>query len=769
MFGPMTAYFRFVLRHRLLVSLLLLSVTVLSLFSARRAVVASSLEKMFFGESPAYTEYVERVHLFGTEEVNVFAFETPELLSAEQLEQLERITERLEALEEVDRAYSVLDVQHITSDGSTIQVNTYAEEALADPSQRPGLIAALIDDPLAAGLVVSGDGAFSAVLVEILPDKTRPAEALPALREAIFEAFYAEGLEPTDIRSAGLMITINEAISQTHYSLRTIFPIVIVVLLITVWLMFRRLWPALVSLVVSFLAVVWTAGFAVAVDHEINIMIAMVPAVVLVVGFSDVVHLCSAYLLELGDGLDKEHAIVRSAEDVGKACFFTSVTTFVGFLCLSLIPTPMFRYMGVILGFGVAVALLIAMTLVPILFSWMSEPKPLRRGATSGIHRFLDSVLGQMEKLGTGRPRTVIAVSAAFLALSLVGISQLDIEADFAKRLGDDNKVRVDTRWFEEHFAGTSALDIVIEVPDREGLLDPDRYGQVVEFQNQLNQLPEVERAFSLVDLMDRLYNAYSPDRAVREPYPTSRSALTQLLSLFEGSGKDLDRLVDFNRQTMRITLRLRHDGVRAHSAAGRKAEMLASQILGAGVSVEPSGLTYLLGDWLDEILAGQRRGLALSIVMITIMMFFALASVRAAVISMLPNIFPLLVLGGFLGLFYDYVDSDCMAIALLAVGIGVDDTIHFLVRFRIEVSRGADRSLALQRTYAFAGRAIVMTTVILVAGFFPFALSGYYGTQIMGTLLPICLIVALLADLLLVPALAAIGFIRFDSSQQPG
>ena len=199
----------------------------------------------------------------------------------------------------------------------------------------------------------------------------------------------------------------------------------------------------------------------------------------------------------------------------------------------------------------------------------------------------------------------------------------------------------------------------------------------------------------------------------------------------------------------------------------GREAQALASEVLGEGATIEPSGLIYLLGDWLDEIIDGQRRGLGLSIFVITILMFFALGSVRMALVSMVPNIFPLIVLGGLLGGFFEYVDSDTLAIGMIAIGIGVDDTIHFLVRYRIELARGAGRDQALRRTFAFAGRAIVMTTVILVAGFCPFAMSDYYSTQIMGTLLPLCLIVALLADLLLVPALTAVGIIRFESRRE--
>lgn len=764
----MGAYFRFVLRHRVIVTLVVLGLTALAGWSISRAVVASSLQKLFFGESPAYLAYNERVRAFGTEEVNVFAIEAPDMLAADQQSRLRQLTERLEALPDFSRAITVLDAQHITSHEDNIHIETYADEALADPSRIPELMESLQTDPLAAGLTVSEDGQFTAILLEIIPDPTRPAERVPKIAADVLDIFEEVGIPRSDVHPAGLLVTITAMVEQTTFSLRTIFPVVVIALLLTVWLMFRRLWPAIISSAVSFVAVIWTVGFAVQLDREINIMIAIVPTVILVVGFSDVVHLCSAYLLELGDGANKRQAIVRSAEDVGRACFFTSATTFTGFLCLSLVPTPMFRTMGVILGFGVAVALLIAMTIVPILFSWMKQPKPLREGASSSVHRALDGLLKAMQRFATRRAMTVIVVFGVALILALVGLSRLEIETNFSRRLSEDNPIRQELSWYQEHFEGTTGLDIFIETEQRNGLLDPEVFLRIAQYQDTLTELGQVDTAFSLVDLMRELYEVYNPERAAVEPLPDSREGLSQLLELFgAGGGSDLDRLVDFNRQNMRILLRLNDDGLRACVTVAEQARVEASRILGDRASVIPSGLTFLLGDWLDEIIAGQRKGLLLSLVIITIMMIVALASFRNALWSMLPNVFPLLLLGGVLGGFERFVDSDTLVIALLAIGIGVDDTIHFLVRLRIECKRTDDKTVALERTFAFAGRAIVMTTIILVVGFAPFIMSDYYSTRIIGTLLPLCLIVALLADLLLVPALAKRGFIRFPMGHE--
>jgi predicted RND superfamily exporter protein len=767
----MRAYFRFVLHHRILVGVVFITLTALSLYSVSRAVVASSMNKLFFGESPAYAEYLERLGEFGTEEVNIFAFESPDLLYEEQQARLRRVVERIEGMDNIGRVYSVLDAQRIEGRDGTLYVSNYADDASEDPSRIPELIAALRADPLVGGIVVSNDGGCAAVMFEVDHElqSDMPAERGPEIIHEALEIFEEEGFALSEIHSAGFLSSISEVVDQTYYNLKMIFPFVVIVLLLTVWLLFRRLWPAVVSTLTSLLAVIWTMGFAVQIDREVNVMMAIVPAVIIIVGFSDVVHLCSAYLLELGRGVGKRQAILNSAEDVGKACFYTSLTTFAGFISLSLVPTPMFRSMGVILGFGVAIALLIAMTMAPIIFSLMPEPKPLRKGSTSRIHDWLDTLLEGAERLASKHARTVIAAFALVLALSALGITQLKITADFPKRFAEDSRIRQDLAWFEERYAGTTGLDIYVEVPETDGLFDPVAFGRIAAYQDALTELPTVDNALSLVDLMREIHRELNVGIEGAGPLPATRQAMAQYLLLFEmAGGRDLDRLIDFDRHTMRITLRLNDEDFRANAAVAEEAVELAGPILGGMATVEPSGLAFLLGDWLDEILAGQRNGLTASLLMVTVMMALALRSIRAGMWSMIPNILPLLTLGGVVGGLWDYVDSDTFLIAVIAIGIGVDDTIHFLVRFRIEQARCPDTATAIHNTFDFAGRAIVMTTIILVAGFSPFALSDYFSTWIMGTLLPMCLIVALLADLLLVPALVEVGLIKFKKDSEP-
>jgi predicted RND superfamily exporter protein len=265
-----------------------------------------------------------------------------------------------------------------------------------------------------------------------------------------------------------------------------------------------------------------------------------------------------------------------------------------------------------------------------------------------------------------------------------------------------------------------------------------------------------VDRVGSLIDVLGAAQRALAPEQGA---LPGSRAAVAQYLLLLEmAPAARLETMIDEERRVLRVHARLRDEGFLATHRVGGAALERARQRLGEGARASASGLTYLLGEWLDVIVEGQRNAVGAALFTILVMMVLALRSLRAGLWSMIPNALPLLALIGYVGLAWERVDSDAYIVCLVAIGVGVDDTIHFLVRYRRERRRALEIDAAIEASFAYAGRAIVITSVILVAGFAPLASSGYFTTRIFGTLLPGCLVVALLAVLLLVPALAKLG-----------
>ena len=637
----------------------------------------------------------------------------------------------------------------------------YADEVIDQPDRLSDVHASLMADDMLTGLVVSNDGDHIAVIVELEPDDRRAVERGPLVVDEVLGIFKQAGFESANLHRVGLIATISEVMVQTHFNLTRLFPYVCIVLLIVLYVMFQRFWPVFITLVVALIAVVWTIGFAVLLDRNISIFVAMAPVVILIVTTSDVIHLCSAYMLELGRGKTKEAAIYSSGHDVGTACLMTSATTFVGFVSMSMVPVPAFKQMGLVLGFGVAVALVLAMTLTPILFWLMKQPAPWN-DKVSRSQRLLTRLLSTIQKVVLRKPIIIVCIFAIGLGVSFWGLFYLTIETDFSKRLDENNSIRVDEKFYNREFAGSNFVDVFISTPEPEGLLDPEVFTRVIAFQKTLEQMPEVDSVVSVVDLVETIDRELNAGQSFQSQGALTRQLLAQYLLLFEMSGgEDLDRLVTYEYQTMRMAVRLSDTRVRFSFDFGNRVKQNARDVFGDKAEVHATGLTYLMGMFLDEIINGQRMGLAFAFVSILLLMVIWMKSFRIGLWSMLPNLLPLLVLGGYLGWFYDEVDSDTITIAMIAIGIGVDDTIHFLMRWRYESTRSAGSVEALDRTFHFSGRAIIITTVILTAGFAPFALSDYYSVRIMGTLLPLTLVVALLADLLFVPALVHLGVIK--------
>jgi predicted RND superfamily exporter protein len=758
------AYLQFLLRYRLAVVLVIAAVSVVAAWSASRGVLASSVIKLFFGDNPKYTRYRALADEFGGSDVLVAAYADPALLTAEGLARVGRIAERVSALDFVKSVQSLDRASRVQAEGDELLIEPYRDLVSARGSVDAALRAAMEADPLVSGGLLSRDGEATALLVEITADSERPIEAIPQMIEQVAAAFVAEGLSREQVRMAGIVPESSEATAQAQFTLGRLFPLTVLVLALVVFVLFLRIWPVIITGGVALVSILWTLGLAVAVDPHINVLMAMVPGMVTVIAFSDIIHLYSAFVRECEHGLDQRAAVLKSGVEVGEACLYTSLTTFVGFASLVFIPTPLLRQLGVVLGAGVGIALLLAMTLVPIILSVLPGVGPGWVGEGHRAARGVDRLLQACMHLSLRRPRAVVAGFAVLAVASAVGIAHLEVEASFARRLSPSNPVRQAQDFIRTRFSGSNFLDVYVTAPEGKDLLDPEVFQGLARFHQRLADEPGVDGVLSLVSLVDLLHRQMSGAAAGGAfMLPGTRALLAQYLLLFEVSGGEgLERVVDEPRKVARLSVRLSEDGLRGLARSGDRAVALAQEVLPPGAKAEATGIAYLLGDWITFILEGQRRGLGFAVLSTTLMMVLCLRSWRVGVGSMIPNVLPLMVLGGYVGGLWDQVDSDVMLVATFAIGIAVDDTIHFLTRFRFESQREADRQVALHRTFVFTGRAIVQTTVILCLGFLPFAWSDYFSTRIIGTLLPLTLIVALVADLLLVPAMVNLGILTF-------
>lgn len=771
----MRAWFAWILDHRPQVLALLVALSLAAGASLSRVTLGSSIKKLFFGDAPEYLEYIEQSRIFSNDVGFVIAVDRATLTGGAPglpLDAAERLRAASRAVAEVPGVHAVASidsaVQVRVDEGGALLLESPLEQLLGLPeAERAARLASLAEDPRLGGLLVGEGGEALALQIELDVNPDRTGEEGAVLIDQIAAAMASAGLQRGDWHLAGLPAVLVGMLELTWENLLRLFPAAVIGLLGVIFLLFRRMSPAALSVGVALIAVLWTMGIAALWDPEFSVLITAVPAVVLVVSFSDVIHLWSAYETERRHGHDQREAILRSAADVGKACLLTSVTTFVGFISLALTPTPMFRQMGVTLSIGVAIALGLAVTLVPLALSAMSAaPPPPERGAG----RLTTALVGQARAASAKRPGWIIAGSLLLAAWGAQSMRGLHIDTDLAGRIDEDRPIRRDEAWIGERFSGDNIVQLFISTDAPGGAVEAPLLQRLAALQEELRQRPKVQHSLSAADVIAELHGALTNGPAA---LPSDPKAVAQELLLLEMAGGDagLSRLLDEDRGRALLNLRLQPMGMRATADEADQIAAIASARL-APARVSVTGIRPLLGRWLDGILTGQTLGVALSLVGVTALMAIGLRSVRIGLMSMIPNVIPLVVLGGLWGAFYESIDSDVFIIWMMAVGIAVDDTIHFLMRCRVELERAppgpAGRAEAVGRTFDFAGRAIVMTTLVLMAGFLPFALSDYLTLRLLGIWIPVVLLLALLADLLLVPAMVQVGWFRLDEGRGP-
>lgn len=752
----MIRFVRFMLRWRVAILAAVVGISASAAWMVSRATIASTIGGLFLGESPAYHSYVERAQHFGNDEVLLIAIADLDLGLASERARLADAVRTLRAMPDIGRVVTILDSGEVRDqDGALVVQNLEQVLARGDPSTTREQLQLACERPDVHGLLISKDCRHAALIVELRRDEQRSVELYPLLVHEVLGVLTAQGFAPERLYRAGWVAVLADIMSATLFNLTRLLPLVAVVLLLTMLGLFRRAWPVLITGLVSMLGVLWTLGFGVLLYGQIDVFMALCPIFILIIACSDVVHMCGAYLHELSRSSTKTEAIERAGAEVGEACLYTSLTTFAGFASMALVPAPVFRQSGVLMGFGVAVSLLLALALCPVLFSLLPAPSPAQGDGGAAPLRSIDRLLHVSASLARTRPRLLVLVFTALAGLSVAGLLQIHIETDFARRLGEDSPLRKSQRFLQENFAGVGSLDVFVDSGVDGGASEPGFLRRVARLQEDLSDLPGVDRVLSVVDPLRQASRALGSESEI----PTSAEATAQILLLLEMADDGMLRSVlDDGRRVLRLHLRIQDQGVLATHVLGRQVATRARQFLGAEAQVEVTGLTFLLGGWLDTLVAGQRNALLFALATILAMMILALRSIRAGLWSMVPNVLPLLVLLGTLGWVWNPVDSDAYIVCLVAIGIGVDDTIHFLLRLRRELGRAPDVDRAIEASFAYAGRAIVITSVILVAGFAPLSLASYFTSRIFGTLLPGCLLVALAVVLLLVPALVKLG-----------
>jgi hydrophobe/amphiphile efflux-3 (HAE3) family protein len=523
------------------------------------------------------------------------------------------------------------------------------------------------------------------------------------------------------------------------------------VILIILFFSFRSLWGVVIPIAVVILAVVWTLGTMRAFGVPINLMTVLIPTIVSIISLSDVIHVMNR--LNEQSGINKQEAIKWALKDVAMAIFLTSVTTGLGFFTLSYSNIRPFIEFGVFTTIGVAYAYLLAIFVLPLLlnlapFKKRRELEKMKMNSfVTALHRFTKT-----------RPVFILGLTALLFLLSFFGMSKLRINSYLYEELSADDPFSETLNFFENHFSGIRTFDLYLQIADTsKTLLDMEVLEQIELLEAYLLEEYGLHDVYSIgtqVKRANRYFRKGDPEAFV---LPTDANLLKsirrELLANSETFG--LKAIMSEDRKEGRITGKMEDLGsaeIRRRNQAFT--DFISENMDPALLSARLTGHTLLLDKSNQLITYKLLYGLLFAIGVVSLLMGWLFRSGKIVILAIIPNILPLLMVLGIIGWADMGLKMSTAIIFTIVFGIAVDDTIHFLTRLNNELKKGLEMEEAIRATYLSTGKAMIITSLILMFGFGVLLFSSFQTTFITGLLVSLALLFALFADLMVLPVL---------------
>ena len=651
------------------------------------------------------------------------------------------------------RVDSITNYQHTEA----IEDDLIVADLVPDPEQLDEAVLQRIEkiavnEPLLVNRLISPNAQVTAVNVTIqLPDDGSGKEVpeITAFARNLVKEVEANNPE-LDVYLTGMVIMNNTFPEVMIHDQQTLVPAMFVVVLLTLLLLLRSYTATLGTVLVIVLSVITAMGLAGWADIYLTPPSAAAPTIILTLAVADCVHILVTFLHAMRRGMDKTSAMAESLRINLQPVFLTSVTTAIGFMSMNFSDAPPFRDLGNIVAVGVMSAFVYSVTLLPALM--MLLPVRVTPGSTRQsrlMDRFADLVVQRRNFLfwGTG-----------FIVVSLVlFIPRNELNDEFIKYFDESIEFRRSTEFTSEHLTGLYTIDYSLGAGESGGISDPGFLQTVERFADWYETQPEVLHVNTLPDILKRLNkNMHSDDEAWYR-LPEQRDLAAQYLLLYEMSlpyGLDLNNQIDVSKSATRMTVTVRNISSNEMLALEHKAQKWlqehAPSMQTTGAS--PSVMFAHIG---QRNIISMLTGTTIALVLISGILILALQSFKIGVISLIPNLAPTAMGFGLWGLLVGEVGLGLSVVAGMTLGIVVDDTVHFLSKYlRARREQQLDPEGAVRYAFSTVGTALLVTSIVLIAGFMVLGQSPFKLNADMGLLTAITIAFALLADFLFLPPL---------------
>ncbi|EGR0994031.1 RND family transporter [Vibrio parahaemolyticus] len=683
----------------------------------------------------------------------VIAPEDGDIFTPQTLSLIQKITVDAWQVPYSSRVDSIANYQHTEAfdDDLLVEDLLYSEYELT-PERISKVKSIALSEPVLKSALVSEKGDVTVVNITVqLPemDKTAEVEEVVSSINAMIDR-YQRAYPDVTFHKAGIIAMNHAFMTAAQDDSSTLVPTMLVVILVFLTIMLRSILSVIATLIVIIGSVMATMGISGWAGMFLSTATVNVPTLIMTLAVADCVHVIATMRQSMKNGFTKVQSIERSIALNFVPILITSVTTAIGFLMMNMSDSPVLRDFGNLSALGVMVACLLSVTLLPALLKLLP------------IHVKMETSQDQkhvMDRLGdfvVSQRRALLPLSVAVIVVcaSLIPLNKVNDES--VEYFGQRNEFRQAADFMEERISGMTNISIAIKTNESQGIAAPDFLNTIGEFSSWLRDQPETDHVATLADVYKRLNKNMHGDDEAYYSLPQARELAAQYLLLYEMSlpyGLDLNNQINVDKSSIKMVLTVANLGsVELVDLENRIYQWFAEHA--PQYQVVASSPSLMFAHIGETNMASMLSTLPITLVLISALLIFALRSVRLGLISLMPNIAPAVIGFGLWALISGEINLGLSVVVTLTLGIVVDDAVHFLSKYQRARREGQTAEQAVRYAFHTVGRALWITTVVLVAGFSVLAMSSFRLNADMGQLSAIVIFIALVVDFLFLPTL---------------
>ena len=704
-------------------------------------------------DDPAGPIYRQAVADFGDDEVYAVALRCEAVFEQGCLSELQTLSVRLARLEGIRHVSSLMDVTHFEwePENEWVEIRPFIEEVPSDPAQLASLREEALSDPVYRQTLVGTEGRVAATNLSFkkMDDATFLSSGLD---DRVVEILTDEIPETDRFHLAGRPHVKVHVYRGILRDLMILVPLGVIVMAFVLSFFFRSLRGVLLPLGTAFVGNLWTFGLIAALNQPLTLLTGLLSPLLMAIGSVYGVHVMARYEEEALGSAGPSEAALACLQHIRMPAVIATLTTLVGFGALLITDVPAVFDFGLFAMLGIACCSLVALAGIP---AWLSRlPLRVRRdGPVQSQGRALDQNLGAWAGWVSGRSGGIILVWAILASASALLVPRIEIDTDYLSHFAVDDPVRLDFEAVNQSLAGVVPLYVVVEASGPGGLRDPELLEALGELQDELGRVPGVSRTLSFLDPLRKLNKAFHGNDPAYDRIPEMRPAIAELL--FMMPKQEISRYLTLNHTRANIIVRTGAVGSASVLQLERDLKAVLQQNpLPQGAQAQITGNAILLSRSADGITRGQPLSVGFAALAIFVLISLGLKSPKLGAVAMVPNLIPVILFFGALGLGVAPLSLPVSLIGSMALGIAIDDTVHYLVRYRRERESGAAPDEAVLRCTRRVGRPIVITSVMLFLGFLLITVSPFATIGQFGALAAFTMAVCLATDLVLLPAL---------------